>query len=181
MRHHIHAVYMSHKGDWTGNPCYAVSSPHSLYSFAPLALLQSLGWEIRLLFRSLIVKVNNRSIVVLACSKIEGLPKAISVPWLVQTFMLPGGWSRLSWSPDFSSSDTVTLTFLFSWNIQPYWLDCDVIWCRYPWCSEDESWLLWWYPDFSSSTTSRSTTDFVKLWSVYFKTDFPISLGDANV
>ena len=39
--------------------------PFSPLSFAPLALLQSLGWGIRLLYSYLIMKVNKRSIVAL--------------------------------------------------------------------------------------------------------------------
>lgn len=84
MRSHIHVAYTPHRGDWTGNLCIAaLLPPFSPLSFAPLALLQSLGWGIGLLYSYLIMKVNKRSIVALIrfCSEGKGFPKAVGGPW----------------------------------------------------------------------------------------------------
>lgn len=58
------------------SPSPGLLPPFSLLSFAPLALLQPLGCGIRLLSSYLIMKVNNTFIVALACSQLEGFPKA---------------------------------------------------------------------------------------------------------
>lgn len=73
--------------------------PFSPLSFAPLALLQSLGWGIRLLYSYLIMKVNKRSIVALklARSQLGGFPKAIGGPGLWQTLVVTWVWMLILW------------------------------------------------------------------------------------
>lgn len=58
MGRYMHAVYT--RGDGRENLSAALSSPHSLFCLAPLALLQRLGQGVRLLYGSVIVKVNDR-------------------------------------------------------------------------------------------------------------------------
>lgn len=91
MGRYTHAVYGGE--DWRENLSAALSSPHSLFCLAPLALLQHLGRGVRLLYgpwswRSTIETLESTTFI--------GFPKAIIIPWLLKMLMLPRGWQAIT-------------------------------------------------------------------------------------